>query len=245
MAADLKHQVAVVTGGARRLGAAITQALAAAGCDVVVNYRTSSAAAEATAAAARSTGVRAITVQADVTRADAVAALLDATLAAFGRVDILVANAGAFLRTPLATLTEPQWDDMLTNNLRATFLCVQRFGLHMRDHSGGCVVSIADVAGLRPWAEYLPYNIAKAGIITLTQTLAKELAPGVRVNAVAPGPVLFPDDYDPALRQREIGRTLLQREGRPDNIADAVLALIRNDYITGVVLPVDGGRLLT
>jgi pteridine reductase len=242
---DLHGTVAVVTGGARRLGKAIVLALAEAGCDVVINYRSSAQDAERTAAAARAAGVRALTVTGDVTQASAVDHLLEATLAEFGRVDTLVANAGTFQRTPLASLTEEQWDAMLTNNLRATYLCAQRFGLHMRAHAGGCIVALADVAGIRPWVDYLPYSIAKAGIITLTHALAKELAPSVRVNAIAPGPVLFPEHFDPAVRQREIDRTLLKRAGTAQNIADASLFLIRNDYITGVVLPVDGGRLLT
>jgi pteridine reductase len=241
---DLHGAVAVVTGGARRLGKAVALALAEHGCHVAINYRSSATDAEATAAAARAVGVRALAVRADVTQAAAVDHLLEATRLEFGRVDVLVANAGAFQRTPLATLTEAEWDAMLTNNLRASYLCAQRFGLHMRAHGGGCIVALADVAGIRPWVDYLPYSIAKAGIITLTQALAKELAPTVRVNAIAPGPVLFPDDFDAAIRQREIDRTLLKREGTAQNVADAALLLIRNDYITGVVLPVDGGRLL-
>jgi NAD(P)-dependent dehydrogenase (short-subunit alcohol dehydrogenase family) len=156
----------------------------------------------------------------------------------------LVANAGAFERTPLTTLTDADWDAMLTNNLKAAYLSAQRLGLHMHAHGGGCIVTLADVAGIRPWVDYLPYSIAKAGIIALTQALAKELAPSVRVNAIAPGPVLFPEGFDPVVRRREIDRTLLKREGHPDDIAAAVLFLIRNTYITGVVLPVDGGRLL-
>ncbi len=242
---DLSGAVAVVTGGARRLGKSIVLALAETGCNVVINYRTSAAAAAATAAAAQARGVRAITVPGNVADAELVEGLLADTLAAFGRVDVLVANAGAFRRTPLATLNEADWDEMLTDNLRAAFLCARRFGLHMRTHAGGCILTLADVAGIRPWVDYLPYSIAKSGIITLTQALAKELAPSVRVNAIAPGPVLFPDDFDPDAQRREIERTLLKREGHPQNITDAALALIRNEYITGVVLPVDGGRLLT
>ena len=240
----LDGATAVVTGAARRLGAAIALALAQAGCNLAINYRTSHPEAETTATAARRSGVQAITVQGDMTQADAVAQLLHATLAAFGRVDVLVANAGAFRRTPLAALAAADWDDMMNNNLRASFLCARHFGLHMQAHSGGTVVLIADVAGFRPWVDYLPYSLAKAGVITLTHALAKELAPSVRVNAVAPGPILFPDDFDAAARDREINRTLLRRAGDPQNIADAVLMMIRNDYITGAVLPVDGGRLL-
>ncbi len=242
---ELRDRVAVVTGGGHRLGAAITLALADAGCNVAINYRASAAAAEATATAARSKGVNAVTVQADGACAVDVARLLDTVLAAFNRVDILVANAGAFRRTPIATVSAADWDAMLIDNLRTTFLCTQRFGLHMRRHTGGSMITLADVAGLDPWPEYLPYSIAKAGVIALTRALAKDLAPTVRANAIAPGPVLFPDDFDPALQRREVQRTLLRRAGDPANVADAVVALARNDYVTGVVLPVDGGRSLT
>ena len=241
---DLRGSVAVVTGGARRLGAAVALALADAGSHVVIHYRTSRAAAEATADQVRARGVQSLTLEADAARSADVARLLQDTLDAFGRIDVLVANAGSFRRTPVSTLTDADWDDMLDNNLRAAFLCAHRFGMHMRAHGGGSIVALADVAGLRPWADYLPYSIAKAGVIALTQGLAKALAPAVRVNAIAPGPILFPDDFDAAAQQREVERTLLRRQGHPQNIADAVLALLRNDYITGVVLPVDGGRLL-
>ena len=242
---DPRGAVAVVTGGAHRLGASIVLALAQAGSNVVVNYRASGAAAESTAAQARAAGVNAVTVRADVTRSDEVAGILQTTLATFGRADILVANAGAFRRTPIATLTEADWDDMMNGNLRSAFLCAHAFGLHMRTHAGGTIIMLADVAGMRPWVDYLPYSVAKAGVVALTRALAKELAPTVRVNAVAPGPVLFPDGFDPAARQREIARTVLQRQGDAHNVAEAVLALVSNDYITGVVLPVDGGRALT
>lgn len=244
MSHDLAGKVAVVTGGARRLGRSIVLALAHAQCDVVLSYRHSEEAARDTVEAARTAGVRAVAVEADVARSTDVQRLLDSAIDTFGRADILVANAGAFRRTPLGTLTEADWDEMVDNNLRTAYLCTHRFGLHMRAHGGGVMITLADVAAIRPWADYLPYSIAKAGVVALTQALAKELAPAVRVNAVAPGPVLFPEGYDPALRQREIDRTLLQREGTPANVADAVLALITNEYITGVVLPVDGGRLL-
>jgi pteridine reductase len=180
----------------------------------------------------------------DLTRAADVEALLAATLREFGGVDLLVANAGAFQRTPLASLSEAQWDAMLGANLRTTFLCARSFGLQMQSQKRGCIIALADVAALRPWAEYLAYNVAKAGVVALVQTLAKELAPHVRVNAVAPGPVLFPPGYPADLRQREIDRTLLHHEGHPQHVASAILALATNDYITGVVLPVDGGRSL-
>jgi NAD(P)-dependent dehydrogenase (short-subunit alcohol dehydrogenase family) len=242
---DLDKHVAVVTGGSRRLGQSIALALAQAGCNLAIAYRTSMEEARKTVAAARGIGVHALAVQANVAQSADVARLLQTTLAECGRVDIVVANAGAFRRTPIATITEADWDDMMNDNLRTAFLCAHRFGLYMQAHGGGVIVALADVAGLRPWADYLPYSIAKACVIALTQALAKELAPSVRVNAIAPGPVLFPADVDPALQQREVSRTLLQREGHPSNVAEAVLALVRNDYVTGAVLPVDGGRLLS
>ena len=239
-----RGQVAVVTGGGHRLGAAIVLALARAGCDVLINYRTAADGAAATVAAAQRAGVRALAVQGDMVRATDVDRLLTATLDAYGRVDILVANAGVFRRTPVDTLTEADWDAMLDGNLRTAFLSAHRFGLHMRAHGGGAIVTLADVAAARPWADYVPYSVAKAGVVALTVGLAKALAPLVRVNAIAPGPVLMPDDFDPAHRQREVDRTLLRREGRAEHVADAVVALAANDYITGVVLPVDGGRSL-
>jgi pteridine reductase len=189
---ELDGAVAVVTGGARRLGAAIGLALARAGCNLVINYRSSQADAEATVAAARVAGARAIAVRGDMSCATDAADLLRSTLDAFGHADVLVANAGALKRTPLDTLTETDWDDMLRDNLRTAFFSAQHFGLYMRDHGGGAIVTLADIAGERPWADYLPYSVAKAGVIALTRGLAKAL----------------------------------------------------NDYITGVLFPVDGGRSL-
>jgi pteridine reductase len=241
---NLRGSVAVVTAGARRLGRAVALALAEAGCNVAITFRSSPADADATLESLRATGVNSLAVQADVADAEQVDRVLDRTMAGFGRVDILVANAGAFRRTPVSALTEADWDDMITNNLRTAFLCAHRFGLHMRAHGGGAIVTMADVAGLRPWADHLPYCIAKACVIALTRALAQELAPSVRVNAVAPGPVLFPEGFEAAAKACEVSRTLLQRQGASSNVADAVLCLLRNDYITGAVLPVDGGRLL-
>jgi pteridine reductase len=241
---NLQGSVAVVTAGGRRLGRAIALALAGSGCNVVITYRTSAADVDTTLASLRASGGKALAVQADVADEEQVHGVLDRTLAEFGRADILVTNAGTFRRTPVAALAEADWDDMIADNLRTAFLCAHCFGLHMRAHGGGAIVMIADVAGLRPWADHLPYSIAKACVVALTRGLAQELAPSVRVNAVAPGPVLFPEGFDTAARAREVSRTLLKREGDPANVADAVLALVGNDYITGAVLPVDGGRVL-
>ncbi|MBI4519036.1 MAG: SDR family oxidoreductase [Deltaproteobacteria bacterium] len=240
----VREAVAVVTGGARRLGQATVLRLAQAGCHVVVNYHHSEQAAADTAADARAFSVQAESFQADVSRPAQAQALIDFTLSRFGRLDLLVANAGVFRRTPIAQAGDGDWDDMMRGNLDAFFFPAQSAGAAMVARGGGAIVALADVAGLRPWAEYGPYCAAKAAVAGLVQALAIELAPLVRVNGIAPGPVLFPDDFDAAQRQREIARTLLGRAGGAGDIAEAVLFLARADYITGVVLPVDGGRLL-
>lgn len=241
---NLTGAVAVITGGARRLGRQMAVALAQEGADVVINYRTSEADAHETARQVRAGGRRSLCVQGDVSKGADVQRLLDVTLAELARADVLIVNASTFHRTPIESVREEDWDDLIDNNLRAAFLASQRFGLWMRSHGGGVIIMLADTAGTRPWVGYTPYSVAKAGVIALTGALAKELAPSVRVNAIAPGPMLFPDDYDEAQRQREIERTLLKRQGEPRDISDAAIALIRNDYITGTLLPVDGGRSL-
>lgn len=236
--------VAVITGGARRLGRQMALALAQEGADVVVNYLSSEADAQETVRQVEATGRRGLCAHADVSKADEVQRLLDTTLAKLGRADILIANASTFHRTPIESVTEREWNDLIDNNLRAAFMASQRFGLWMREHGGGVVLMLADTAGVRPWLGYTPYSVAKAGVIALTRSLAKELAPSVRVNAIAPGPILFPEGYDEESQRRELDRTLLKRKGEPSDISHAAIALIRNDYITGVLLPVDGGRSL-
>jgi len=173
-----------------------------------------------------------------------VARMVDAIGTAFPRLDLWVANAGVFRRTPLARVTDGDWDDMWRLNFGTFLVPARRIGPLMRRQGSGCIVALADVAALRPWADYIPYCIAKRGVVALAQSLAVSLAPAVRVNAIAPGPVLFPDDFPAAARAREIARTQLRREGSAADIAAAVRYLAAADYVTGTVLPVDGGRLL-
>jgi NAD(P)-dependent dehydrogenase (short-subunit alcohol dehydrogenase family) len=241
---NLDGAVAVITGGARRLGRHMAVALASEGADVAVNYRSSEADARATAEMVRAQGRRAVCVQADVSKSGDVKRLLETTVTELGQPRVLIVNASTFHRTPIETIRDEDWDDLIDNNLRAAFLSARAFGLSMRAADGGVIILLADTAGTRPWIGYTPYSVAKAGVIALTQALARELAPAVRVNAIAPGPILFPDDYDIENQKREIDRTLLKRKGEPENISQAAIALIRNDYITGALLPVDGGRTL-
>lgn len=242
---NLQDATALVTGGGRRLGREITLALARAGANVAICYRESASDAEETVHAARALGVQALAERADASDLDQVDRLVEITLSQFSRIDILIANAGAFRRMPMSTLTEADWHEMLDNNLGTFRLPATRIGRHMKSQGRGCIVALADVAGIRPWTDYAPYSVAKSGVIALTKALALELAPEVRVNAIAPGPILVsPEDRDPAF-EREIARTPLRRPGHPADICDAVLFLARAEYITGVVLPVDGGRLLS
>ncbi len=237
-------RIALVTGGARRLGRAISLALARAGYDVAISYRSSAADARRTVAALRAEGRRAAAFRCDVRNRAEVARLVERTRRALGPVDLLVINAGVFRRTPLEKTTESDWRFHMDTNLEGAFWCAQCAGLEMA-RRGGAIVMIADVAGLRPWPGYLPYSISKAGMVALTRGLAIRLAPRVRVNAVAPGPVLPPEEYSPAEAAQAAAQTLLRRLGSAEDVAAAVVYLASAPYVTGVVLPVDGGRHLT
>ena len=163
---------------------------------------------------------------------------------AFGRIDILVNSAAIFYRTPIATLTEADWDRFLTVNLKAPFLLCRRAGALMSRQGSGKIVNVADIAGTKVWAEYIPYSVSKAGLLALTTGLAKALAPAVQVNAIAPGTVLLPDGSSAEERVRALARVPLQRLGSPEDIARAAVYLIQSDFVTGEVLTVDGGQRL-
>lgn len=242
---DLQGKTALVTGGAKRVGKAIVHALANRGCHMVVHYHTSHSDAENTIRELTAAGCKALAVQADITREEEVNRLIEAAVARFGRIDILVNNAAVFFRTPVDSLTLDDWERTLDVNLTGAFMCAQKIGLRMRSWGWGHIINIADVAGQRPWAEYIPYSVSKACVITLTQGLAMELAPEVMVNAIVPGPMLFQDDTPLAVQQREIEKTLVKRSGTPEEVAAAVVFVAESDYSTGSLFHVDGGRSLT
>ena len=242
---NISGKIALVTGGAKRVGKAIVQALAARGCHLVVHYHRSQAQAQETVRDLRAAGHRALAVQADITKEDQVEAMIEAATAHFGRIDILVNNAALFYRTPLDTLTIEDWERVMDVNLTGTFLCAHKIGLRMREWGWGHIINIADVAGERPWADYIPYSVSKACVLTFTQGLAMELAPQVMVNAVIPGPVLFQEDTPDSVRQREIDKTLVKRAGSPQDVAQVVVFVAESDYSTGASFHVDGGRSLT
>jgi pteridine reductase len=239
----LTGKVALVTGGARRIGSVLVRALHTAGAAIVLHYRGSEDSARALAAtlnAARPDS--AVLVRADLLDAGAPARLIAAADAAFGRLDILVNNASTFYPTAVGGITESAWDDLIGTNLKAPLFLAQA-AAPLLQAARGLVLNLVDIHGLRPLRRYTTYSIAKAGLIMLTKSLARELAPHVRVNAVAPGPVLWPEDADAKLREEILSRTPLERAGSPEDVARAVLYFAADaPYVTGQVLAVDGGR---
>ncbi|KLI97615.1 pteridine reductase [Luteimonas sp. FCS-9] len=243
---DTPRPVALITGAARRLGAAIARHLHAHGHDVALHCHASRAEADALAAAleAERPG-SAVVLQADLADADATAALVDATVARFGRLDALVNNAAAFAPAPLEASDAALFDALMAVNARAPFLLARAAAPHLH-RAGGAIVNVGDLYAERPRADLVAYAASKAALLGLTRGLAVALAPQVRVNAVAPGAILWPEDGgDPALRARILDATPLRRQGRVEDIADAVGWLLRGaGFSTGEVLHVDGGRML-
>ena len=238
-------KVAMVTGAARRVGKVIALALADRGAHVVITYNSSAAEALATLGEIEARGVQGLALQGNITRSGDVDAIVRQVVERFGRIDILVNNASNYYKTPFETLTEAQWDDLVGTNLKGTFLVCKRVGDEMLKTGAGKIINLADWAGFRPYKDYIPYCVAKAGVIALTIALAKTLAPQVQVNAVAPGPVLLPEDFSNTLRQAVVQATPLKRIGTPEDIAQTVVFLVEgSDFITGAVIPVDGGRLI-
>ncbi len=243
-AAPLAGKAALITGAARRVGAAIARALHAAGAAVVLHYRSS---AEEAAALARDLSEArpgsAVLAQCDLLDAAAVKALADTATAAFGGLDILVNNASSFYPTPLGDIDEDDWNDLIGTNLKAPLFLSQAAASALRERSG-LIVNLADIHGMRPLRRHPVYSVAKAGLIMLTRSLARELGPRVRVNAIAPGPVMWPEGcVDDALREKIVDRTALKRIGSPEDVARAVLFFAcEAPFVTGQILAVDGGR---
>lgn len=240
---NLRGSVALVTGGAHRLGAAIALELGRAGANVVVHYHSSAEQARAVVEQLHALGVEAISCAGDIAAVSEVERVVDQAAARWGRLDLLVNNAGIWGSTPIGTVTQERWDELLATNVRGAFFAAQRAAPALRT-AHGAIVNIADVGALRPWRNHTPYLVSKGAVVTLTEALAKDLAPEIRVNAIAPGPVLMPDDWTPEQAEGAAKTVLLRRLGSPEDIAQAVLYLAQAEYVTGVVLPVDGGNRL-
>ena len=241
----MEGRIVLITGGAIRVGAAICRRLHAKGANLMLHYRAS--AGEARLLQAELNHIRAESValiQADLLDLNKLPAMVDQTLQTFGRLDALVNNASSFFPTPVGDITAQAWDDLVGTNLRAPLFLAQAAAPALKK-SQGAIVNIADIHAERPLKSFVVYSIAKAGLLGMTRSLARELAPEIRVNAIAPGPILWPDDaaFDELSRQRIISHTPLKREGEPDDIAKAVYFLIAEaTYVTGETIRVDGGR---
>lgn len=243
---DLQGKVAIVTGGARRIGRVIALELAEAGCHVVVHYHSSGSDACDVAGAISRMGRRSSIVSADLADPAAPAKIVDHAVAEYGRIDILINNAAGFHPTSIDDITQETFAGILQTNLIAPVMLAHAVWPHFRKAGGGKIVNIADISAERPWAGYIAYCASKAGLVNATKALAVAMAPLVQVNAIAPGAALFPEDKDEASRQAYLAKVPLRREGSPEDIAKAVRFLLADaDYMTGQVLAIDGGRSIT
>jgi pteridine reductase len=237
--------VALVTGGAVRVGRTISMELAARGYRVAIHANTSLDSAQQLVSELRAAGREAAAFGADLRDEDATRAMIDRARRHFGRLDALVNNAAVWAPTPLDAVAADDLRRFFEVNVVATFVCCQHAGLLMAEQpSGGAIVNVGDWATARPYRDYSAYFVAKGAIPTLTRMFAVELAPRVRVNAVLPGPVLTPAHFTAAEQKQAAEATLLKRAVRPEHVAQAVAFLIENDFVTGVCLPVDGGRTI-
>lgn len=240
----LAGKTALVTGAANRIGAQIARTLHQNGANLIIHYRNSAANAESLAAELNTLRAEsACCLQADLGSVDAIDAFTRQALAAFSGLDILVNNASSFFPTPIGKITESDWDDLIGSNFKAPLFLSQACYPALRD-SYGCIVNLLDIYASSPLKHHSLYSCAKAGNQMLVKSLALEMAPEVRVNGVAPGAILWPENSDAAYNESLVERIPLQRSGNPDNITQSVMFLINNDYITGEVIRVDGGRLL-
>lgn len=244
---ELTDRVALITGG-KRIGAVVATELARGGADIALVYRASRTEAEETADAVRGLGRRATAIQADLSEPDAAERVVDATIANLGRLDILVNMASLYRPKAIDELTVDDWDEQMAVDLRAAWLCARAAVPHMRRVRGGRIVSLSDWvarSGRPRYSGYLAYYVAKAGVIALTEALALELAPDqILVNAVAPGPIVAPEDVSDEEFAQVERATPLGRWGGEIEIAKAILALVESDFMTGETIRVDGGRHL-
>lgn len=244
---DIKNRVSIVTGGAKRIGKAICRALASCGSHLVIHFNQSETEAAKTAEEIKKAfSVKAVCLKADLSNSIEITEMVKRAKDIFKRIDILVNNASIFFKTPFSKTSEEDWDNILDTNLKAPFLCAKAVSAEMLKQGQGKIINIADIGGMRPWVDYIPYCVSKAGLIALTQGLAKALAPVIQVNCIAPGEVLFPEDYIESEIEKSRSKILLKKLGSPEDVARTVVFLIEgSDFITGATFVVDGGRLIS
>lgn len=242
----MNEKVVLITGGAKRIGAETARTLHAAGMRIVIHYRSSRQEAdELSYELNQQRPDSAAVIQGDLNDDHIYGQLIEDAVETWGRLDVLINNASSFYPTPVGSITLEQWHDLMNSNLKAPLFLSQAASPFLKE-TQGCIVNMVDIHAFRPMKQHPVYCAAKAGLAMLTQALAKDLGPHIRVNGIGPGAILWPEnDMDEATKQHIIERTALKRHGKPKDIAKAILFLVRDaDYITGHVVPVDGGRSL-
>jgi pteridine reductase len=240
MNAPGEQPVALVTGAAHRVGRALAVGLATNGYDIALHYHASASKVDEAVKEISDAGTRATLFQADLTAPDAPARLVRDVMASLGRLDVVINSAAVMLRMPVGEISEEDWDSVMDLNLRAPFMIAQEAARHLPE--GGSIINIADLAAFEVWPPFVPHGVSKAGVVYLTRALARVLAPRIRVNGIAPGTVLLPERFDPVAVARFTATTPLRRDGTPEDVVQAMLYLLRADYVTGEIIVVDGGR---
>ena len=239
------NPVVLITGAAHRIGATTAKLLHENGMNIVLHYRGSREDAQAVQKELndkRENSV--ILIQADLHITNGLPTLIEESVKAWGRLDVLINNASSFYPTKFGNATEAQWDDLIGSNMKAPFFLSQAAAPHLKK-TNGCIINIVDIHADRPLKTFPIYSMAKAGLAMMTKSLAGELGPEIRVNAVAPGAILWPENLDEVAKQRIVSRTFLKRQGEPSDISKTILYLIRDaSYVTGQIIAVDGGRNL-
>ncbi len=241
---ELNGAVVLITGAAMRVGREVALHLAAQGAHIAFSYYLADEPWQQTVADIEVLGVEALAVATEVRDAVQVRALVEATMARFGHIDVLINNASVWLKSPFLEISEEAWDLAMDVNLKGPFLVSQAVAPFMLERGHGVILNITDLSAFQVWPGYAHHAASKAGLMALTKSLAVELAPAVRVNAIAPGTVLLPDDFAPAKREWAEDRSLLKRVGTPQDVARLAAFLIENEFTTGAVYYVDGGRSL-
>lgn len=241
---DIRGSTVLITAGAKRLGREIALTLARRGANIAISFWNSSVEAAETVRQIEALGVKAVAFRANLSHTEEVTRLFEALILEFSVLDVLVNNAAIFARTPIDQVTDQTWDEFLEVNLKSTFFCSQQATRLMSQRGLGKIINLACTSGERPWPSFVPYSASKAGVISLTRSMALALAPAIQVNAIAPGPVLLPNEYSPSEASKAARSTLAQRIGSARDVTRTVEFLIEGpDYVTGQTIAVDGGRL--
>ena len=240
------HKVVLITGAAHRIGAVTARYLHEAGFNIILHYLSSRSPAQALQKELNSKRENSVVlVQADLLANNALTALAKEAYNAWQRLDVLINNASTFYRTPIGSANDQHWDDLFGTNVKAPFFLAQAAAPFLRK-THGCIINMVDIHARRPLKEYSIYSMAKAALETMTKALARELGPEIRVNGVAPGAILWPDNLDEVTKQRIVSKTFLKRKGEPDDIAKAIRFIIEDaPYMTGQIISIDGGRSLS